>query len=240
VLLPPCRPALRCHVGNAAGAGWKRPFLPRRIGWGYGFFRCAALGPCRSSIMLRARVDTASRRRGFQGDVDLLGIHTGFPSRRFEVAHQLGSHATTSRPVVGMPLFSTEEQQRQLGKVQRTALRPAGRGRPMWLGALARPAFRLFASRRYDLADVASADSWSMCSRRTPVRRFARLAVTPSREKQLKSSESALDGLRPAPMTLSSKTLAGLKLCSKPGRYFRPICRSWIQDPFHVGTRPKW
>ena len=73
-----------------------------------------------------------------QGPIDLLGVHTG-SIEAIEIAHQLG---TQVRRViaVGMPLFTAEEQQRQMEKYSEQPLRPAGEGGHVlaaWRGVLA-------------------------------------------------------------------------------------------------------
>ncbi len=91
----------------------------------------------------------ALKAAGVAGPVDLLGIHTG-SIEAIEVAHQLGSQARRVT-VVGVPLFTAEEQQRQLEKYSEQPLRPATEGGHVlgaWRGG--------FAHRQppYDLGDV--------------------------------------------------------------------------------------
>ena len=75
---------------------------------------------------------------GMQGQIDLLGIHTG-SIEAIEIAHQLGSQVRRVI-AVGMPLFTAEEQQRQLEKYSEQPLRPATEGGHVlgaWRGGLA-------------------------------------------------------------------------------------------------------
>jgi hypothetical protein len=68
----------------------------------------------------------------------LLGIHTG-SIEAIEIAHQLGSQVRRVI-VVGMPLFTAEEQQRQMEKYSEQPLRPATEGGHVlgaWRGGLA-------------------------------------------------------------------------------------------------------
>jgi len=73
-----------------------------------------------------------------QGQIDLLGVHAG-SIEALEIAHQLGSQVR-SVMVVGMPLFTAEEQQRQMEKYSEQPLRPATEGGHVlaaWRGGLA-------------------------------------------------------------------------------------------------------
>ena len=86
---------------------------------------------------------------GILGDVDILGIHMG-SIEAIEVAHQMGSHVRRVI-AVGMPLFSIEEQQRQLEKYSEQPLRPVTEGGHVlgaWRGGFA------FRQPPCDLADV--------------------------------------------------------------------------------------
>jgi hypothetical protein len=83
------------------------------------------------------------------GPIDLLGMHTG-SIEAIEITHQLGSQVRRLA-VVGMPLFTAEEQQRQLEKYSEQPLRPLTDGGHVlgaWRGG--------FALREppYDLADI--------------------------------------------------------------------------------------
>src|SRR6185437_6713035 len=91
----------------------------------------------------------ALKAAGVQGAVDILGIHAG-SIEAIEVAHQLGAQARRVA-VVGMPLFSAEEQQRQLEKSSEQPLKPATEGGHVlgaWRGGFA------FRQPPYDLGDV--------------------------------------------------------------------------------------
>src|SRR5258708_25709828 len=119
-------PLVLLHLSPRSGAMWEmlqerleRPsYAPDRFA--YGFSRAP---PWALSLEQYAQstVDTL-KAAGVEGDVDLLGIHTG-SFEAIEVAHQLGSQVRRVI-VVGMPLFSTEEQQRQLEKYTEQPLSP--------------------------------------------------------------------------------------------------------------------
>jgi len=137
----------------------------------------------------QSTVDTL-KAAGVEGDVDLLGIHTG-SFEAIEIAHQLGSQVRRVI-AVGMPLFSTEEQQRQLEKYSEQPLRPATEGGHVlgaWRGGFA------FRQPPYDLP-MCIGDSWSMCSRQTPVQRFRAACGYPI-EKKLKSLKAPLTVFAP-------------------------------------------
>jgi pimeloyl-ACP methyl ester carboxylesterase len=75
---------------------------------------------------------------GMQGQIDLLGLHTG-SIEAVEIAHLLGSQVRRVI-VVGMPLFTAEEQQRQMEKYSEQPLHPATEGGHVlgaWRGGLA-------------------------------------------------------------------------------------------------------
>jgi pimeloyl-ACP methyl ester carboxylesterase len=146
-------PLVLLHLSPRSGLMWEalqerldRPtFAPDRLGYGF-----SDAPPWALSLEQYAQgtVD-ALKAAGVQGEVDLLGIHTG-SIEAIEVAHQLGSQARRVI-AVGMPLFSTEEQQRQLEKYSEQPLRPATEGGHVlgaWRGGFA------FRQPPYDLGDV--------------------------------------------------------------------------------------
>jgi pimeloyl-ACP methyl ester carboxylesterase len=146
-------PLVLLHMSPRSGAMWEmlqerleRPtYAPDRLGYGFSDAPPWALS---LEQYAQATVDTL-KEAGVAGEVDLLGMHTG-SFEAIEVAHQLGSQARRVI-AVGMPLFSTEEQQRQVEKYSEQALRPATEGGHVlgaWRGGFA------FRQPPYDLADV--------------------------------------------------------------------------------------
>ncbi len=146
-------PLLLLHMSPRSGAMWElfqekleRPsFAPDRLGYGY-----SDAPPWALSLEQYAQSTLdALKAAGVQGAVDILGIHAG-SIEAIEVAHQLGSQARRVA-VVGMPLFSAEEQQRQLEKYSEQPLKPATEGGHVlgaWRGGFA------FRQPPYDLGDV--------------------------------------------------------------------------------------
>src|SRR6202022_3130227 len=120
-------PLVLLHMSPRSGAMWEmlqerleRPtYAPDRLGYGFSDAPPWALS---LEQYAQATVDTL-KAAGIQGDVDLLGIHTG-SMEAVEVAHQMGSQVRRVI-AVGMPLFSPEEQKRQLGKTGDTPLKRA-------------------------------------------------------------------------------------------------------------------
>src|SRR5258708_5563319 len=146
-------PLVLLHMSPRSGAMWEglqdqleRPtYAPDRLGYGFSDAPPWALS---LEQYAQATVDTL-KAAGVQGDIDLLGIHTG-SMEAIEIAHQLGSQVRRII-AVGMPLFSTEEQQRQMEKYSEQTLRPAAEGGHVlgaWRGGFA------FRQPPYDLADV--------------------------------------------------------------------------------------
>jgi pimeloyl-ACP methyl ester carboxylesterase len=146
-------PLVLLHMSPRSGAMWEllqdkleRPsHAPDRLGYGFSDAPPWALS---LEQYAQSTVDTL-KAAGVQGTVDLMGIHTG-SIEAIEVAHQLGSHVRRVI-VVGMPLFSIEEQQRQLEKYSEQPLRPVTEGGHVlgaWRGGFA------FRQPPYDLSDV--------------------------------------------------------------------------------------
>jgi len=146
-------PLVLLHMSPRSGAMWEalqerleRPtYAPDRLGYGFSDAPPWALS---LEQYAQSTVD-ALKAAGVQGEVDLLGIHTG-SIEAIEVAHQLGSQARRVI-AVGMPLFSTEEQQRQMEKYSEQPLRPVTEGGHVlgaWRGGFA------FRQPPYDLGDV--------------------------------------------------------------------------------------
>jgi pimeloyl-ACP methyl ester carboxylesterase len=146
-------PLVLLHMSPRSGAMFEllqekleRPtHAPDRLGYGFSDAPPWALS---LEQYAQSTVDTL-KAAGIEGDIDLLGIHTG-SIEAIEVAHQLGSHVRRV-VVVGMPLFSSEEQQRQLEKYSEQPLRPVTEGGHVlgaWRGGFA------FRQPPYDLGDV--------------------------------------------------------------------------------------
>ncbi|HEY0748302.1 MAG TPA: alpha/beta hydrolase [Steroidobacteraceae bacterium] len=146
-------PLVLLHMSPLSGAMWQalqekleRPtHAPDRLGYGFSDAPPWALSLEQYAL---ATVD-GLKAAGMQGPIDLLGVHTG-SVEAIEIAHQLGPQVRRL-VAVGMPLFTAEEQQRQMEKYSEQPLRPASDGGHVlaaWRGGLA--------SREppYDLADV--------------------------------------------------------------------------------------
>jgi len=221
-------PLVLLHMSPRSGAMWEmlqerleRPtYAPDRLGYGFSDAPPWALS---LEQYAQATVDTL-KAADVQGDVDLLGIHTG-SFEAIEVAHQLGSQVRRVI-AVGMPLFSAEEQQRQLEKYNEQPLRPAIEGGHVlgaWRGGFA------FRQPPYDLADVH--------------RRFVEhvLAANPGAafratcgypiEKKLKSLKAPLTVFAPHD-DIIEQTLR-VKPLLKPGATFVDLPET-SQDPFNV------
>jgi pimeloyl-ACP methyl ester carboxylesterase len=146
-------PLVLLHMSPRSGAMWERfqqrlerpTFAPDRLGYGFSDAPPWALS---LEQYAQSTVD-ALKAAGVSGPVDLLGIHTG-SIEAIEIAHQLGSQV---RQViaVGMPLFTEDEQQRQLEKYSEQPLKPAAEGGHVlgaWRGGFA------YRQPPYDLGDV--------------------------------------------------------------------------------------
>jgi pimeloyl-ACP methyl ester carboxylesterase len=146
-------PLILLHMSPRSGAMWEalqekldRPtHAPDRLGYGYSDAPPWALS---LEQYAHATID-GLKAAGMQGPVDLMGVHTG-SIEAIEIAHLLGSQVRRVL-VVGMPLFTAAEQQRQLEKYSEQPLRPATEGGHVlgaWRGGLA------FREPPYDLADA--------------------------------------------------------------------------------------
>ena len=146
-------PLVLLHMSPRSGAMWEelqerldRPtHAPDRLGYGFSDAPPWALS---LEQYAQATVD-GLKAAGMAGPIDLLGVHTG-SIEAIEITHQLGSQVRRLA-VVGMPLFTAEEQQRQLEKYSEQPLRPLTDGGHVlgaWRGG--------FALREppHDLADV--------------------------------------------------------------------------------------
>jgi pimeloyl-ACP methyl ester carboxylesterase len=148
-------PLVLLHMSPRSGAMWEqlqerleRPtHAPDRLGYGYSDAPPWALS---LEQYAQSTVD-GLKAAGMQGQIDLLGIHTG-SIEAIEIANQLGSQVRRVA-LVGVPLFTNEEQQRQMEKYSEQPLRPATEGGHVlgaWRGGFA------FRQPPYDLADVHS------------------------------------------------------------------------------------
>jgi pimeloyl-ACP methyl ester carboxylesterase len=146
-------PLVLLHMSPRSGAMWEllqekleRPtHAPDRLGYGFSDAPPWALS---LEQYAQSTVDTL-KASGIQGEVDILGMHTG-SIEAIEVAHQLGTQARRV-VAVGMPLFTAEEQQRQLEKYSEQPLKPATEGGHVlgaWRGGFA------YRQPPYDLAEV--------------------------------------------------------------------------------------
>jgi pimeloyl-ACP methyl ester carboxylesterase len=146
-------PLILLHMSPRSGAMWEafqekfeRPtHAPDRLGYGFSDAPPWALS---LEQYAQATID-GLKAAGMQGPIDLLGVHTG-SIEAIEVAHQLGSQVRRVI-AVGMPLFTAEEQQRQLEKYSEQPLRPATEGGHVlgaWRGGLA------FREPPHDLVDA--------------------------------------------------------------------------------------
>jgi pimeloyl-ACP methyl ester carboxylesterase len=146
-------PLVLLHMSPRSGAMWQtfqekfdRPtHAPDRLGYGFSDAPPWALS---LEQYAQATID-GLKAAGMQGPIDLLGMHAG-SVEAIEMAHQLGSQVRRM-VVVGMPLFTAEEQQRQLEKYSEQPLKPATEGGHVlgaWRGGLA------FREPPYDLADA--------------------------------------------------------------------------------------
>jgi pimeloyl-ACP methyl ester carboxylesterase len=146
-------PVVLLHMSPRSGAMWEalqekfdRPtHAPDRLGYGFSDAPPWALS---LEQYAQATID-GLKAAGMQGPIDLLGLHMG-SIEAIEIAHQLGSQVRRVI-AVGIPLFTAEEQQRQLEKYSEQPLRPASEGGHVlgaWRGGLA------LREAPYDLADA--------------------------------------------------------------------------------------
>jgi pimeloyl-ACP methyl ester carboxylesterase len=146
-------PLVLLHMSPCSGAMWEelqerleRPtHAPDRLGYGFSDAPPWALS---LEQYAQSTVD-GLKAAGMAGPIDLLGVHTG-SIEAIEIAHQLGSQVRRLA-VVGMPLFTAEEQQRQLEKYSEQPLRPLTDGGHVlgaWRGGFA------FREPPFDLADT--------------------------------------------------------------------------------------
>jgi pimeloyl-ACP methyl ester carboxylesterase len=146
-------PLILLHNSPRSGSMWEalqdkleRPtHAPDRLGYGFSDAPPWALSLEQYAL---ATVD-GLKAAGMQGQVDVLGIHTG-SIEAIEIAHLLGNQVRRVA-LVGMPLFTAEEQMRQMEKYSEQPLRPVTEGGHVlgaWRGGFA------FRQPPYDLTDV--------------------------------------------------------------------------------------
>jgi pimeloyl-ACP methyl ester carboxylesterase len=221
-------PLVLLHMSPRSGGMWEtlqekldRPtYAPDRLGYGF-----SDAPPWALSLEQYAQctVDTL-KAAGVHGDLDLMGIHTG-AMEAVEVAHQMSSQVRRVI-AIGMPLFSPEEQQRQLEKYSEQPLRPATEGGHVlgaWRGGFA------FRQPPYDLSDVHRRFVEHVLAA-NPGAAF-RAACSYPIEKKLKSLKAPLTVLAPHD-DIIEQTLR-VKPLLKPGSPFVDLPELG-QDPFHV------
>ena len=226
-------PLVLLHMSPRSGAMFEllqekleRPtYAPDRLG--YGFSDAPPWALSLEQPRLQSTVDPL-KAADIDGDVDLLGIHTG-SIEAIEVAHQLGSHVRRV-VVMGMPLFSAEEQQRQLEKYSEQPLRPVTEGDMCcWAPGVAVSPLR---QPPYDLGDVHRRFVEHVLAA-NPVRHFAPPAATLSRRNS---------GVWKAPLTVftlrtttSSNKPLRVKSLLKAGASYVDL-PELSADPFHAAV----
>ncbi|MGA2343068.1 MAG: alpha/beta fold hydrolase [Steroidobacteraceae bacterium] len=146
-------PLVLLHPSPRSGEMWERlqerltrpTHAPDRLGYGF-----SDAPPWALSLEQYAQCTAdALEGAGVQGPFDLLGVHVG-SIEAIEIAHRL-PHQVRRLAAVGMPLFTAEEQQRQMEKYSEQPLKPAAEGGHVlgaWRGCFA------FRQPPYDLADT--------------------------------------------------------------------------------------
>jgi pimeloyl-ACP methyl ester carboxylesterase len=146
-------PLVLLHPSPRSGAMWEpiqerltRPtYAPDRLGYGFSDGPPWALS---LEQYAQSTVD-ALKAASIQGPFDVLGVHTG-SLEAIEIGHQLSGQVRRVA-VVGMPLFTTDEQQRHMEKYTEQPLKPVTEGGHVlgaWRGGFA------FRQPPYDLADM--------------------------------------------------------------------------------------
>jgi pimeloyl-ACP methyl ester carboxylesterase len=223
-------PLVLLHLSPRSGAMWEllqekleRPtHAPDRLGYG---FSDAPPWALTLEQYAQGTVD-ALKAAGMQGDIDVLGIHTG-SFEAIEVAHQLGSRVRRV-VAVGMPLFSPEEQQRQLEKYSEQPLKPVTEGGHVlgaWRGGFA------FRQPPHDLGDVHHRFVEHVLAA-NPGAAF-RAACSYPVEKKLKGLKAPLTILAPHD-DIIEQTLRAKPLLKAGGAYVD--LPDLGQDPFHVAV----
>jgi len=146
-------PLVLLHPSPRSGEMWERlqerltrpTHAPDRLGYGF-----SDAPPWALSLEQYAQCTAdALEGAGVQGPFDLLGVHVG-SIEAIEIAHHRPQQVRRLA-AVGMPLFTLEEQQRQMEKYSEQPLKPAAEGGHVlgaWRGCFA------FRQPPYDLADT--------------------------------------------------------------------------------------
>jgi pimeloyl-ACP methyl ester carboxylesterase len=220
-------PLVLLHPSPRSGAMWEpfqerffRPtYAPDRLGYGF------SDGPPWALSLEQYAQSTADalKAASLQGPFDVLGIHTG-AVEAIEIGHQLSGQVRRVI-AVGVPLFTKDEQQRQLERYSEQPLRPVIEGGHVlgaWRGG--------FADRLppHDLADMH--------------RRFVEhvLAANPGAAFKAACSypiEKKLKGLRPSLTVLAPhdeliEQTMRVKPMLKPSGVYVDLPELG-QDPFH-------
>ncbi len=146
-------PLVMLHPSPRSGEMWERlqerlprpTYAPDRLGYGFSDAPPWALS---LEQYAQSTID-ALKGAGIHGPFDLVGARTG-SVEAIEIAHQL-PHQVRRLIAVSLPLFTPDEQQRQMEKYSEQPLRPAIEGGHVlgaWRGCFA------FRQPPYDLADV--------------------------------------------------------------------------------------
>jgi pimeloyl-ACP methyl ester carboxylesterase len=146
-------PLVLLHMSPRSGAMWEtlqerleRPtHAPDRLGYG---FSDAPPWALTLEQYAQGTVD-GLKAAGMQGPIDVLGIHVG-SIEAIEIANLLGTQVRRLA-LVGLPLFTHEEQMRQMEKYSEQPLRPVSEGGHVlgaWRGGFA------FRQPPYDLAGI--------------------------------------------------------------------------------------
>jgi pimeloyl-ACP methyl ester carboxylesterase len=146
-------PLVLLHPSPRSGEMWERlqgrlarpTHAPDRLGYGF-----SDAPPWALSLEQYAQCTVdALKGAGVEGTFDVLGVHVG-SIEAIEIAHA-HPHQVRRLLTVGMPLFTTEEQQRQMEKYSEQPLKPAAEGGHVlgaWRGSFA------FRQPPYDLQDT--------------------------------------------------------------------------------------
>ena len=146
-------PLILLHPSPRSGEMWERlqerltrpTHAPDRLGYGF-----SDAPPWALSLEQYAQCTAdALEAAAIQGPFDVLGVHVG-SIEAIEIAHRL-PHRVRRLAVVGMPLFTADEQQRHMEKYSEQPLKPAAEGGHVlgaWRGCFA------FRQPPYDLADT--------------------------------------------------------------------------------------
>jgi pimeloyl-ACP methyl ester carboxylesterase len=145
-------PLVLLHPSPRSGEMWERlqerltrpTYAPDRLGYGF-----SDAPPWALSLEQYAQCTLdAVQAAGIQGAFDVLGMHVG-SCEAVEIAHQ--APQIRRLIAVGVPLFTVEEQQRQMEKYSEQPLKPATEGGHVlaaWRGCFA------FRQPPYDLAEA--------------------------------------------------------------------------------------